>query len=99
MDDVVLELLRAELALALGLVAADRVCRLQVEASVEEALEDRDPGGIRAVMEGEREHSTGLEDPVGLAPARGQQALIVGVSVAGVARAIRYRLERLRRVF
>jgi hypothetical protein len=50
------------------------------------------------VVERERERAARLEDAVRLLPARGEEALVVGVRVVGMARAVRDRLERLRRV-
>ena len=98
-DDVVLDLPRAELALALGLVAADRVRRFQVEAGFEQALKHRDPGCILAVVERECQRTAGLEDAVALAPAGGQDALVERVGVVRVTRAVRNRLQGLGRVF
>jgi len=73
-DDVELNLLgtkRARLgAFALGLIAADRPRRFEIETRLEKALQYRDPWVVLAMVEREREYACQLQGAMCLFPTR-----------------------------
>jgi hypothetical protein len=58
---------------ALGLVGADRIGRFEVVARVEQRLQHCHPRLVLAVVEGEGEDATWLQDAMCLAPALREQ--------------------------
>ena len=80
--------LRTELALALGLVAADRVGRFEVETGVKEAFQHGNPRLVFAVVKGEGQDARRLQDAMRLTPALREEPLIEGIGIFRLARTI-----------
>ena len=85
--------LEPKLAFAFGLVRADRVCRFQVVASVEQRFQNSHPRLVFAVVKGKSEDAAGFENAMCLAPALREQTLVETIRILWLARTVGNRFK------